>query len=111
MTRNEFYEIGTKAYGENRREWIFICPWCKYKQSMNSIRASLNKEGFHKSQRYGIITEKNIKKLNPSIDQECLSPDCNFASYGLFSGDLEIDGHNYLLLAVQQNTEEVKPNV
>lgn len=99
MTRDEFNKKATELYGENVKDWIFICPWCKTKQSFNSLMKEIETEGFHKSQRYGIITNQNISKLQPHIEQECLSPTCNFASYGLISGDLEIDGHNYLMLA------------
>ncbi len=99
MTKKEFYEQARKLYGDDPKDWVFVCPWCKFKQSMNSILASIETNGFHKSQRYGIITMKNIKELQPKPEQECLSPDCNYASYGLFGGSLEINDHRYLELA------------
>lgn len=98
MTKKQFYEKARKIYGNNPLHWVFVCPWCKFEQSVASIRESINLNGYHLSMRYGKITKQNKEKLDPQIPQECLSPDCNYASYGLFGGDVEIEGHRYLAL-------------
>lgn len=98
LTREQFYEQGEKLFGKNRRDWIFCCEWCKFEQSFNSIRKTIDEKGFIKSMRYGKITDENLNKLQPKPDQECLSKNCNYVSYGLISGSLEVDGNRYLKL-------------
>lgn len=99
MTREEFYAEAEKRFGKNKKDWAFVCPWCQFIQSMNSILSSIAKNGKHTSMRYGEITLENISVLQPQIEQECLAANCNYASYGLFGGSLEVDGHRYLELA------------
>jgi hypothetical protein len=100
MSREEFYSKAKELYGNDPMDWVFVCPWCKHKQSMNMLKHSIIQNGgFVESLRYGEITLENIKHLKPSLDQECLSPDCNYASYGLFGGELEVDGRRFLMLA------------
>lgn len=108
LTKDKFYAKAKGLYGDNPRDWIFKCEWCDNQQSMNSIMNEIEQKGFIKSQRYGIITKKNVQELQPKPDQECISPDCNYASYGLFGGSLEVDGHRYLNLARQLFTEVKK---
>ena|SRR3990167_9876585 len=107
MSREEFYTEVKKRFGENPKDWTFECPWCKFRQSMNSILTNIKRNGLHLSQRYGEITKENISQLQPKVDQECLSAQCNYAAYGLISGSLEVDGHRYLNLAVIQNSTTV----
>ncbi len=98
LTKEQFYEQGEKLFGKNRRDWVFCCEWCKFEQSFNSIKKQLNEKGFIKSMRYGIITEKNLDELQPKPDQECLSENCNYVSYGLIGSGLEVDDNRYLML-------------
>lgn len=99
MTKEQFYEKARKLYGNNPYHWVFVCPWCEFKQSVDSIKESINLNGFHKSLRHGKITKQKFKKLGQLVSQDCFSPTCNYASYGLFGGNLEVDGHRYLELA------------
>lgn len=104
MTREEFYTEAKKRFGENPKDWTFECPWCHFKQSMTSILESIKRNGFHLSQRYGKLTKDNISQLQPKPDQECLSGKCNYVSYGLISGSLEIEGVRYLNLAKNEDS-------
>lgn len=108
LTREEFYKEAEKRFGSDRKNWIFECPWCQYKQSMSILLDTIKSNGYHDSRRFGQITKKNLNELKPNIDQECLSPTCNYASYGLFGGSLEVDNHRYLSLAEVQNTVQGK---
>lgn len=98
MTREEFYKIAKELWGDDPKDWIFVCPWCDNKQSFNSLMKILDTQGFIESMRYGKITKENIKDLQPKPDQECISPNCNYVSYGLIGGSLEIDDNRYLML-------------
>lgn len=108
LSREQFYEKARKLFGNNPLNWVFVCPWCKFEQSMESIKWSINLNGFHQSKRYGRLTKQNIKKRQPKVSQECLASDCDYVSYGLISGNLEVDGQRYLELA-PRSTSKVKP--
>lgn len=104
LTREQFYSKAKELWGDDPKDWIFVCDWCDNKQSFNSFMKIINSQGYFESQRYGIITKQNMKELQPKFDQECISPNCNYASYGLFGGSLEVDGHRYLMLANMEKT-------
>ena len=103
LSKEDFETYAKMLYGENRRDWFFVCPWCENKQSVNSVMKIIETQGFLDSQRYGKITKENISELQPKLDQECISPGCNYVSYGLFGGSLEVDDHRYLMLANLEN--------
>jgi len=105
MTKEQFQEIGRERYGEDPNKWVFVCGICGFKQSRDMIINNLKKGG-HQSKRYGLLTIENINKLKPSIEQECLSPDCNYVSYGLIPSTfcnedegVQIEESFYLALA------------
>ena len=110
LTKEQFYKIAIEKYGDDNKDWVFVCDWCDNKQSFNSFMDLLKTNGYVKSKRYGIITKENLKEKQPRFDQECISEKCNFASYGLFGGSLEVDGHRYLPLADMLITSTRKCN-
>lgn len=99
LTRDEFISNAKRLWGDDPKDWVFECRFCDNKQSFNSFMKTMESQGYFKSQRYGIITKENISKLQPKFEQECISPDCNYVSYGLISGSMEVDGHRYLMLS------------
>lgn len=79
LTKQEWLEKGTKLYGTDNELWEFRCPWCQRVQSAKSIREQ-NEKGIV-TQRMGRLFKKG-DKFAPEIN--CYSPDCDFASNGLF---------------------------
>ena len=37
IKHSEWLDKGTEKFGKNKDDWIFECPSCKHKQSVNSV--------------------------------------------------------------------------
>lgn len=110
MNREEYLQTAKDRFGDNPNEFVLECPMCHYQQSRNKIM-KLAEEGKFKSMRYGKLTPKQLREKQPSIEQECLSKDCNYVSYGLIQLGIEIKGKYYFPLAeTQKNPSVVQKN-
>jgi len=97
MKKEEYLQIAQEKFGDDPNDYVFECPICHYCQSRKEIM-KLAIEGKFKSKRYGSPSYDELRKLGPSIEQECLSPDCNYVSYGLIQAGVTVDGGNYFPL-------------
>lgn len=79
MSKDEWYALGVKLYGEDQTNWEFRCFFCNRVQSLKSIREEQAKGIV--SMRYGKL--KTGDKVFP--EQCCYGHDCNYVSNGLFT--------------------------
>lgn len=101
MSLETWHELGEHLYGPDRDKWVFACPLCGNRQSVNQIM---------ENQPYNIVTadgpkqhELNIGDVRAWINKECESTVNHAINCRWTRGSVQ-DYYGYLVL----NTEEGK---
>lgn len=81
ISAKNWKENAKKLFGDDMKEWKFICLFCRRVQSVNSILKE-QEEGIE-SMRFGKLDKEQKKNISPYSC--CYSPTCNCASNGLFT--------------------------
>ena len=86
ITQDEWLAEGTKRFGEDKRNWEFVCPACGRVQSYNIIQVEMNNDAFKPKRSFPV----EDGKPQVAIYSECTGPECNWVAYGLFSGPVTV---------------------
>jgi len=94
MNKKDYLKFAKDNFGEDISKYVLVCPMCDYEQSVEKLR-DLAKQGKLFSKRYGSLNYEELKRLQPDIERECMSPDCNYVTYGLIPLGIEVNGGMY----------------
>lgn len=76
-----------KRFGDDTNNWKFKCHMCGRVQSYSSLKEEIGAGTFNPKRSFP-IDENGMPDV--TIYAECTSPDCNYVSYGLFSGPVTV---------------------
>lgn len=101
MTRDEYFDLAKKMWGEDNKEWRFECPHCKTSQSWNdfSIHTELKKEDIESYLGFSCIGRFTDKF------------GCDWTLGGLFQiheVEIEFEGERYRRFKIAENKEVLK---
>ena len=93
MTRKEWEAEGVRRFGENRKNWKFICPVCGHVASVQDYLDVKADDGDIGIACIGRYSKERIFKAFGSNPKNIKKSPCDYAGYGLFQlNPIEIVG-------------------
>lgn len=109
MQRSEWMEEGKKLFGEEMKNWVFVCPICETKMSMLDYQKSGAPQGAIAMSCIGRYTKNTQEAFSKT--KVVKGKPCNYTSGGLFDFnpiEVMVDGELIKVFDFYRKKEVIK---